>query len=59
METFNSELEKVNTWMITNIISLNVEKTVSIKFWTRKFDTRELNVNHQTFKFVELNNFQE
>ena len=58
METFNTELQKVNSWMVTNRLSLNAEKTVAINFSTRMFDsTRELKVNAQTFKFVEFTKY--
>ena len=57
-KAFNTELEKVNSWMNTSRLSLNTEKTVTKNFPTRKFDsTRKFKVNARTLKFVEFTKY--
>ena len=58
METFKTELQKVNSWMVTSRLSLNAEKTVASYFSTGKFDSaREMKVNAQTLKFVNFTKY--
>ena len=53
IDEFNTELEKISHWLISNRLSLNTLKTVAIDFSNRKHEERSIILNGVTLDYSD------